>query len=138
MKIIEKALFELLKTITDVSNRVYAMRAPQNAASPFIVFQRVDSERWRSIDGPSGMAQALFQIDCYSTGFYECKDIQMQVEELLDGYSGLVYYGSESPRESIKIGGISLQNDIDIIDQTDNPVLFRNIGSFLVTYNQRD
>lgn len=136
VKIVEPAIWELLKGLA--SGAVYFLRAPQNAIGPFIVIQRTDSTRWRHINGPSGIAQAHIQIDCYDNTYYTAKALAASVETLLDGYDGIVYYGTNSPRESVEIGGISLQNDLDTLDQTDQPVLYRNISTFLVTYKQRD
>lgn len=136
MKIAEYAIFELLKNLA--GGRVYAIRAPQNSVAPFIIFQRVDSQRWRAINGPDGIAQAFIQIDSYASGFYQAKELAAEVESLLDGFRGTVYYGTDSPRGYVKIGGISLQGDSDLLDQTEEPLLFRNMMTFLVTYNQED
>lgn len=134
MKLVEPAIYELLKTLA--AGAVYAMRAPQGATGPFIIFQRVDGERWRHINGPTGICQASIQIDCYATDYYESKELATEVEEILDGYANTVYYGDESPQEFVKIGGISLQTDADLFDQTDEPFLFRSSSTYLVTYNQ--
>ena len=135
-KIVEPAIYELLKNLA--GGRVYALQAPQNSPAPFIIFQRVDSLRWRHINGPDGFAQAFIQIDCYSESFYAAKALGAEVEELLDGYRNTVYYGSASPRDYVRIAGISCQSDLDLIDQTDAPVLYRNTGTYLVTYSQED
>lgn len=134
MKIVEYAIYELLKNLA--GGKVFAMRAPAGETGPFIIFQRTDSERWRAINGPSGVVRAYIQIDCYAAGIYEAKELGADVESLLDGYMGEVYYGTNSPRDSVKIGGITMQNDLDIFDQTDQPNLFRNSASYVVNYNQ--
>lgn len=135
MKTADKAIYELLKTYA--SGRVYAMLAPQNATAPFIVFQEIDSERWRSINGPSGVAQATFQIDVYDDSIYDAKTLAAQIEETLDGFSGNVdMAGSDSPSNILNIGGISLQNAVDLIDQTEEPLLYRRSATYLVTYHQ--
>lgn len=134
MKTVERGIYDLLKSYA--SGRVYIMRAPQGATAPFIVFQRTGSERWRSINGPSGIAQADIQIDVYAETLYAAKDLAATIEAAIDGYRGTVYYGNNSPQDSVVICGISLQNDIDLFDQTDEPFLFRNSMSYLVTYEQ--
>lgn len=136
MKLVEYAIHELIKSLA--GGRVYALRAPQNVTAPFIVFQRVDSVRWRTINSPDGIAQAFIQIDAYAGEYYEAKALAAEVETLLDGYRGTVYYGTDSPRANVKIGGISLQSDSDLLDQTEEPILFRSLNTFLVTYNQED
>ena len=134
LKYAEPAIYELLSGLA--GGRVYALRAPENSVEPFIIFQQVDSERWRSLKAPSGIAQATFQIDAYAAEFYASKDLAASIEEILDGHRGIVYYGSDSPQDSVDIAGISLQGDTDLLDQTDLPLLFRNSASYLVTYRQ--
>lgn len=134
MSLVEYAIYEKLKNLA--SGKVYAMRAPQNVQGDFIVFQRTDSDRWRDINGPSGMAQAFIQIDCYSATYYGAKTLGESVENILDGFRGTVYYGTNSPQDSISVAGISLQNDVDLFEQTEEPFLFRSLRFFLVTYDR--
>lgn len=136
MKICEPAIHEKLNVLAP--NAVFAMRAPDNQKGTFVVFQRVDSERWRSINNPSGIAQADIQIDVYSESYYDAKTLAGSIENALDGFSGTVYHGDNSPQDFVVIGGITLQNDVDILDQEDDPVLYRNSARYTVTYNQRE
>lgn len=163
----ERALFEKLKTTPIPSDSIYAMRAPQNAAPPFVIYQRVSSERWRDINGPSGMVQAMMQIDTYGATYYQAKDLSLKIEQLLDGFRGTVDYieaggaseififgledgsGSieledggglitteDTSLKTVRFGGISCQNDVDLFDQTDEPFLYRVSADYLVTYEQ--
>lgn len=134
MKLVEPAIYHLIKNTAP--NKVYAHAAPNGETGPFVTFQRVDSVRWRSINGPSGTAQAYMQIDCYAQGYYDAKELGAAIETILDGYRGRVYYGTDSPQESVFIAGITLQNDVDVTDETDEPLLFRNSATYLVTYHQ--
>jgi len=134
LKLVEYALYELLKNLA--GGNVFAMRAKKGQQPPFIIFQRLDSERWRSINGPSGVAKPTVQIDCYDSGYYAAKNLSAQVEQLLDGFAGTVAYGSDSPQATVKITGLTLQNDLDIFDETDEPYLFRSSSKFTVTYEQ--
>lgn len=110
------------------------LRAPQNVTAPFVVIQRVDSTRWRSINAPSGIGQATIQIDVYSESFYDMKTTALQIETILDGYRGIVYYGDSSPQDSVRLAGVSLDNDTDTLDQTEEPFLYRNAARYIVTY----
>ena len=134
VKICEPAIFELLNGIA--SGDVYSLVAPKNKEGPFIIYQRTSADRWRHINGPTGIAQALIQIDAYAESYLDAKALAASIEDLLDGYSGTVLHGSASPQEFVAIGGISLQNDIDFIDETDEPLLYRVASSYLVTYDQ--
>lgn len=132
--IVDSALHELLKGLA--GGNVYLLVAKQDDARPFIIIQTVSSERWRDINQQSGMAQATIQIDCYADTFLAAKQLSGQVEAILADYRGTVSYGSYSPQSTVRIAGASLQNEFDTIDQTDNPRLFRNLSTYLVTYQQ--
>ncbi len=134
MKIVEQGIYELLKGLA--GGEVTFMRAKDKAPGPFIVLQRVDGTRWRSINKPSGMAQASVQVDCYAGDYLAAKTLAADAEGILDGYRGTVYYGPDSPQEAVRIGGISLQNEVDLFDQTDEPFLYRHSAVYLVTYEQ--
>jgi hypothetical protein len=128
----EKALFQLINEL--VEGRVYALVAPQNSPTPYVIMQRIESERWRSINAPSGIAQAHIQVDVYASDFDTARVTAGAIEDVLDGYMGIVSCGS--PPVNVPICGISLQNEHDILDQTDEPRLFRNIAEYIVTYKQ--
>ncbi len=134
MKILDKAFFEIIKT--QCSGRVYAMRAPQNATEPFCVFQETNKNVWRSINNPSEIAQANIQVDVYARTLYDAKERALTIEGLLDGYRGTVSYGTNSPQDTLRIAGISLQSAVDIFDQTEEPFLYRRSMDFLITYEQ--
>jgi len=64
------------------------------------------------------------------------KTLSNDVENILDGYANTVYYGSSSPQDSVRIAGCSLQGETEILDQSDDPFLYRNTMNFLVTFEQ--
>lgn len=134
MKIVEYAIHELLSSLA--SGRIYALVAPQDVEAPFIIFQRTSGDRWHSLDNPAGIAQAEIQIDVYSDEYYEMKSLAADVENTIDGYRGTVYYGSGSPQEAVRIAGVTLQSESEILDQSDEPRLFRHTARYLVTYEQ--
>lgn len=133
----DKAIYQLIVSAnTDASARVYTVRAPQNVATPFVVFQRISSERWRSINAPSGIGQALMQVDAYANSYQAARELAEDIENALDGYRGTVTLGGTSPAQTVKIGGITLQNDVDLLDQTAEPFLYRVSADYLVTYER--
>lgn len=133
-KDVEYAIHNLLSGLA--GGRVYALKAPQTAVAPFIIFQRTTGERWRSINAPSGLADVTMQIDCYAEDFYSMRDLANQVENILDGYRNTVYYGSGSPQASIRIAGCTLQNETDILDESDEPFLFRNTADYKIIFER--
>ena len=131
----ERAIYQLIATAVG-HTRVYMLRAPQNPTYPCVVIQRTDSDRWRSINSPSGLAQANIQIDVYAKDIYQAKDEAAKIETALDGYRNTVYYGGNSPQDFIRIAGITLNSDTDTLDQTTEDFLYRNLASYTVTYEQ--
>lgn len=142
MMIMEKALWQLIAAIPGLDigagadARIYHTIAPQNAQDPYVIIQRVDSSRVRSINGPSGMVQATVQVDVYGQSRYAVKDRALLIESALDGYMGQVSITGTSPMLVCKFAGISCQNDVDLFDETDEPQLHRVSSDYLVTYEQ--
>lgn len=137
----EPAIFELLKNIV-ADESVYWEAAPPNKQGDFIVYQQIDSDQFgkrvlNRTTGQAGIVQSYIQIDCYGTTPAAKKVLGKLVEYTLDGYQGTVYYGDNSPQDSVVIGAISKQDgETDFVDRTDEPLLFRNSAVYLVTYNQ--
>jgi hypothetical protein len=82
------------------------------------------------------VAQVFIHIDCYAADYYDAKETHADIEGALDGFRGAVTIPGTSPEEIIDIGGISLQNDFDLLDQETEPYIVRNTGTYLVTYDQ--
>lgn len=139
-KIVEPAIYELLKGLV-TGQKVYRLVAPQGENGPFIVYQRIDRDMFGKNHlnrqaGQPGTVQAFVQVDSYAKETDVAAALGAQVEFTLDGYSGTVEYGNDSPKDSIVIGGITLQNEVDLLDETDEPFLFRHSAVYLITYNQ--
>lgn len=135
----EPAMYELLKPLV-TGGDVFRKKAPKNQRGLFIVYQRIDRADFgkqvlnRSAGTP-GTAQAFIQVDTYGEDAGAVDDLSTSVEYTLDGYSGIVYHGGNSPQDSVTMD-VSLQNETDTVDQTDEPSLFRNSAVYLVTYKQ--
>ncbi len=142
MMIMEKALWQLIASIPGLDlgagndTRIYHTIAPQNAVDPYVIIQRVDSTRWRQINGPSGFVQATIQIDVYGQSRYLVREKAQIIEQFLDGYIGDVSITGTSPMPVCKFAGISCQNDVDLFDETDEPQLHRVSSDYLVTFEQ--
>ena len=133
MKLIEHAIYQMLKHLAN--GNVHPLRAPDNHADDFIIFQRIDGERTRSISGPTNLADVRIQIDCYSKSYYTAKGMAVEAEAALDGFQGAVVV-NEDTSESVRIWSVSLQNEADSVEQTEEPVLYRNISTYLITYEK--
>jgi len=132
----EKLSVALAALDVALTDKVFFMRAPESEDGPFVIIQRTNSDRVRDINGPSGLTQDTLQIDSYHTTYLTAKALAADIEDTLDGLRESISYGSDSPQDFVDIRGVSLQNDVDIVDQTDIPLLFRVSASYLVTYQQ--
>lgn len=110
-----------------IGDRVYPLRAPQNATAPFIIYQRVTGPRLRSLLGGSGMANPRMQIDSYGLTYAQAKAVAKQVRLALDNFRGTVPL---SDGQSVKVGAASLETDRDLIDGNMDPELFRVLQEY--------
>ena len=68
------------------STRIYSGKAIQGTGVPFIVIQRVSTERVGNLSGPSGLSFVRFQFDAYANDYESAKAIADQIRFALDGY----------------------------------------------------
>jgi hypothetical protein len=79
-----------------VGTRVYPSPAPQNAEMPCITFQRVSTDREYSLDGRSGLAGPIIQIDCWSDApeyagkYATAKTVAETVRLILESFRGFM------------------------------------------------
>lgn len=68
-----------------VADRIYPLVAPQEAALPYLVYQRISTVRERSHSGPSGLAHPRFQITAAAEEYSTLRDLANAVRGALDG-----------------------------------------------------
>ena len=89
---IEAGLATYLKAQAGVSGivgtRVFPHRKPRGKVSPFIVFQRDDTERVFSLSGHSGLTEATIQLGCWADTYLAAKQLADAVRLVVDGYQG--------------------------------------------------
>lgn len=88
-----------------VSSRVYFTEAPQTPAIPYAVIYRIDSPRVHSMTGPSGLAAARIQVDCYAKTAKEAREVGAAVRVSLDGFRGL--------QSGVNVQGVLLLDEMD-------------------------
>jgi len=125
---LEQAMKSLLNSIAPYYNDL----APESQSAPFIVGTIITDNRWRAINGPSGMTQTTVQVDLYADGIEDRASYGRQIRQALDGYRGTVAIGSDT----LRIGGISLQNQLSFLEDGTDPKLYRLSGDYLVTFEE--
>jgi hypothetical protein len=91
---IERAIFSILTDDVTVSGlvgtRVFPVYVPQNANMPCITQQQLSGPRDNTLDGPSGLVDARFQINCWGSTYIEADDVFEAVRKALSGFLGTV------------------------------------------------
>lgn len=73
-----------------VSTRIYPDMAPQNAAFPYVVFQKLSTSPTDTKEGVSKLDKLLVQVDCYSNNYDNAHALAAAVRTALDRYAGTV------------------------------------------------
>src|SRR5262245_23766620 len=120
MKDIRKALRALLvadPTVNSLSGgRIYPVQLPQGVRASSVVYHRVTGLIDYQMNGGSGLAENLFQIDSVAITNDDATLLANAVHDCLTGHRGEVFFGSSSPQDSIMIHGIFQVNDRDVFD----------------------
>jgi len=128
--LIDQGVKELLDPV--IVDSIYAGIAPQSKRAPFIIFQRITGNKIRDLNGPSGLAQVVFQIDAYADGYLESKQFADVIRLILDGYRGTVTIGDDS----VRIAGVSFQAERDFVEDDVDPKLYRSSVDYLFTFEE--
>ena len=91
--IIEQALYALLSgdalVQSIVNDRVYAVNLPQYEKGkqdyPALVFSLRSRDRHYTHEGPDGLVESKFVLDCISKEYFECKQLADAVRLALNG-----------------------------------------------------
>ena len=128
--LIQQGIKSLLSGVA--GGKVYGSIAPEDARAPFVTFQKVSGFKVRDINGPSGLARTIFQLDMYHDDYTSCVQLADQVRKILDGFSGTVTIGADS----VIIGGVSMQGERDFIEDGTEPKLYRASVDYLFKYEE--
>lgn len=90
----EEFIFNRLKESADlaliVGDRIYPSLAPDGVVRPYITFRGVSGQSLGSLDGPSGIAQDRYQVDCWSMNLLEASGIRELVRLAFQGFRGVI------------------------------------------------
>jgi len=78
-------LFNILKTIPQVSVRVFPLVAPQDTVLPYITFQRISSLDTGTMDGTESLDMGRFQIKVFAKTYKESVIIAEAVKTAMSG-----------------------------------------------------
>ena len=112
---VERAVRQILQDDADVfalvGARVDPGKAEQGAAMPYLVYQMVSNQHYEQLSGSAGLANALIQINGFSTSKSEVLDLREKVRLALQGRDpGNVTVGADT----FDVRSIHLDGDRDI------------------------
>lgn len=91
-------------------DRVYAEIAPSNPVFPFVVLQRITTERVRSLAGPSGRAAVIFQVDCWAKTAAARDALADALRRTVDGRTRVLM-------GTTRVGAVAVQADQGFYDE---------------------
>ena len=85
---LDEAIFTALSAHAGVTaiagDRSYPVQAPQSAALPFVVWQRVSTSPINSHDGPAALDQTSVQFACFAATFTAAHDLRNAIRTALE------------------------------------------------------
>ena len=85
---LEPAVLGYTKTnVTGVSDRVYALKAPQGVTKPYIVFSIISSNFVHSMPDDSGLTESRVQFDVFGDGYATVKGITESIKSTYRNYT---------------------------------------------------
>ncbi len=127
---IEQAVYDILRNDALVEaiagDRIYPLLMPQNATYPAITYQRISTDRARSLSGRDYEKRVRLQVDVWSKTFGEAKSLSTAVAAALDDYAGVL--------AGLQIGACSLVDERDEFESKAD--YFRSSLDFLIGYEE--
>lgn len=99
---------------TVVGERIFPITYPQEASLPAITYQLVSKVSEYSHDGGSGAKEAHYQISCFGKTYGEAKALAKTLRDALEPLGA-----APGSLGGIDVGGVFLENEIDVFDPAD-------------------
>jgi len=123
----ESSLLTWLKNNLPLAgNRVYAVLAPQDVSTPYIVYTLISAPRDYTHDGPSGIVEARYQFNLCAETYAGAKAMADQLRGTLSGFSGLF--------ESVTVFSAMLDTELD--SHEDNADLYVIFCDYIISYKE--
>lgn len=94
--------------------RVFPVLIPQDQAGDSIVYNRISSRGVRHMQGPSGLVQGRFQIDCWSQNADDAATLADMVKFRIEGFKGTIEFGEDSPSDELVVQGVFFEDERDL------------------------
>ena len=115
--------------------RIYPTVMPQGVKATSIVYNVISEITDHHTQGPSGLVMVRMQIDAYAQTTDAADALARAVKERIDGFSGLMAYGSASPQDSVTVQGVF--SETARTGYEPDAELFRSSRDFLIWFAER-
>lgn len=99
-----------------VMDRVFPIVLKPGETQTSIVYVRISGQGDHTLAAASGLARPRYQIDCWSLTPGAANALANLVKERLDGYRGLMPYGSNSPQDFVTVQGVFFTDEREDFD----------------------
>ena len=109
---IRTATYDILSAaVTNAANRIFLTLAPQETATPFIVYNTEGLTHTFTKSGVSTLDTQRVEVDCYADTLEDAETLMNQVRTALDGYVGTIngvyidgcHYTSDEPEQDLDL-----------------------------------
>lgn len=96
----EQALRAELITLTNLSNKVYPLFAPEGTLPPFVVYQKIRTDYVKTLDGTQTYRDGWYEFDLLATTYSDLQSKYVALIEKIKSFTG----------RNIGTGGPFIQN----------------------------
>jgi len=114
---LEATLFKRLKTLAP---NLYPGAAPEKYKTPAVIYNRIDTDPARDLDGETGQSFIIAQIDVYDRDYLTSKNVAKNIRVNLTAWEG------------DEVQAVSWVGENDSIDNTTPVSLYRTRMTFVI------
>jgi hypothetical protein len=126
---IEKKLVEKLQEVTGLSNRVFPLIAKQGQEVPFVVYDRTNTNRDKTLTGFDGLVEVSFQLDVHEKTYSNLKTVSQNVITKIKSFEGQTW-------GTYKIQSCEIDNEIEDYFDDDDVKWYVSFIDFTIIYKE--
>lgn len=107
----EQALRAELITLTNLSNKVYPLFAPEGTIPPFVVYQKIRTDYVKTMDGTQTIRDGWYEFDLLATTY---SDLQTKYVALVDKLKSFV--GRSIGTDGPFIQNVTVENVVELYE----------------------
>lgn len=107
----EQALRAELVTLTNLSNKVFPLFAPEGTLPPFVVYQKIRTDYVKTMDGTSANRDGFYEFDLLATTYSDLQSKYVALVEKLKTFVGR-NIGTNGPF----IQNVTIENAVELYE----------------------